>query len=274
MPPWASLPNLPLAVPAVIAGTALGLLLGERMRPLRPPTQSKPRRLAIALGFALTAGAIMALTYAPVVSAAADFATSRDVGLLRWARVPRALRPGLAFILLDYSLWGWHWLNHRVPLLWRFHAAHHADLDMDVLTAWRFHFGEMLASVPFRAAQVVLIGVELRPLLLWEATILVCAQFHHANVRLPASFERVLRHVAITPRLHGSHHSIEPREVSSNFGTILSVWDRLHGLHRWTVGPTPTIGLPQIRDPRALTLVRALMLPFSRTSLPVPRAPS
>ncbi len=131
-------------------------------------------------------------------------------------------RSALAVILLDYTLWIWHWLNHRVPLLWRFHAAHHADLDVDASTAFRFHIGELLLSVPFRALQVAFIGVEVPVLLFWEALLLVATEFHHSNLRPQLSFERWLRLGIVTPRMHGIHHSIAPTEVNSNFGTPLA----------------------------------------------------
>jgi sterol desaturase/sphingolipid hydroxylase (fatty acid hydroxylase superfamily) len=163
---------------------------------------------------------------------------------------------------------------HRVPMLWRFHAAHHADLDLDVLTAWRFHFGELLASVIFRAATAVVLGVDLVPLVLWEMATLGFTQFHHSNVRLPVRLEQALRLVLVTPRIHGIHHSIDAADVSSNFGTILSIWDRLHGLHRWRLEPVRPIGLPQLRDPDEVTLLRSLALPMSRIRLPPPEVTS
>ena len=261
---------MPLAA-AALGVVVLVLSVAERARPLRKATQSRGRRLFINACFAATAGLALTAAYGPVVFHAVSFAERHGLGLLRWARVPTALRAPLAFVLLDYTLWAWHRLNHRVPLLWRFHAAHHADLDLDVTTGLRFHFGEQLASVPYRAAQAVLLGVDLAPLLAWEATTLLFVLFHHSNLRLPLAFERALRLVFITPRLHGVHHSIEREDVTSNFGIILSLWDRAHRTHRWTSDrATTAIGLPQIRDPRALTAAKALLLPMSRAPLPLP----
>jgi sterol desaturase/sphingolipid hydroxylase (fatty acid hydroxylase superfamily) len=259
-----------MASGTVAAGFFLALLAGEYARPLRTPTQSKARRVAISLAFATTGAAATALAYPPVVLSALRMGEHYRIGLLRWAHSPPALSALLAFVLLDYSLWIWHRLTHRVPLLWRFHAAHHADLDLDVLTAWRFHFGELLASVPFRGATVIAVGVDLGPLLFWEFAVLVCVQFHHSNVRLSARLEQVLRWVLVTPRLHGIHHSVETDDLTSNFGTILSVWDRLHRMHRWRIEPLRPVGLRQFRDARDVTLLRSLGLPMSRAPLPPP----
>jgi sterol desaturase/sphingolipid hydroxylase (fatty acid hydroxylase superfamily) len=263
----------PLVVATVATSAFLVLLVAEHAWPLRSATQPWAKRVAITVGFAASAGLVVGLAYPAIVFRATELASNRGLGLLRWAHVPLLLRPVVSFVLLDYSLWLWHWMNHRVPLLWRFHATHHLDLDLDVMTAWRFHFGEMLASVSFRAAQVVVFGVDVSALVLWELTTLVCIQFHHSNVRLPASFERILRLFLITPRLHGIHHSTEPRDVSSNFGTILSVWDGLHRVHRWATEAPPAIGLAEIRESRAVSLLRALALPFSRATLRPPRVP-
>jgi sterol desaturase/sphingolipid hydroxylase (fatty acid hydroxylase superfamily) len=271
-----AMPPLPVSVLIVVAAFAasafLALLASERVAPLRTPTQSKGRRLVIALAFALTGAAAMALAYPPVVFAAVEFAKRHRIGVLRWARVPPALAAPLSFVALDYSLWVWHRLAHRAPLLWRFHAAHHADLDLDTLTAWRFHFGELFASVFFRAATAVFLGVDTAPLVLWEMATLVFIQFHHSNVRLPERFERTLRLVLVTPRIHGIHHSTDAGDVSSNFGTIFSIWDRLHGLHRWRLEPVRPIGLAQLRDAGDVTLLRSLGLPISRIRLPPPEA--
>ena len=105
-------------------------------------------------------------------------------------------------IMMDYTLYCWHVLIHRVPALWRFHAVHHVDLDMDASTALRFHFGEMAMSVPYRAAQVAMIGVSPRALSIWQALLFLSVMFHHSNVRLPRSFERWLVRFIVTPRMH------------------------------------------------------------------------
>ena len=183
-----------------------------------------------------------------------------------WGRVRGnpALATVLAVLLLDYTLWQWHWLNHHVGFLWRFHAAHHADLDLDASTALRFHPGELLLSVPFRAVQVIVLGVSAGPLVLWETLVLAFILFHHSNLRLPARLEKILGLLVITPRVHGIHHSRRPSELHRNFGTLTSVWDRLHGL-RVTDVPQDTIeiGLPA-QPTHQLGFGETLAVPFHR----------
>ncbi len=259
-----------LLSPIVAVTALLVLFAAERARPLRPPSP-RSRRLLTTLAFVATAGLVTVTTYPALVIPATEYGRTHGLGVLRWVGVPAFLRPAVAFVLLDYTLWVWHWANHRIPLLWRFHAAHHADLELDVLTAWRFHFGEMLASAPFRAAQGLLLGVDLSVLLAWEVVMQLFAQVHHSNVRLPARLEGLVRRLVVTPRLHTIHHSILTEDVSSNFGTIFSVWDSLHRTHRWRMAPPPALGLPQVREPARLTPLRALALPFSGLDLSPPR---
>ena len=256
---------------ALGAAAFLVLIAAERRRPLRRVTQSKWRRVAVNIAFAAVGGIPLALAYGPIVIGTAEQARRAGFGLVRWVRLPAAAQALLSFVLLDYTLWIWHLLNHRVPLLWRFHAAHHVDLDLDASTALRFHAGELVLSVPFRALQVALIGVDVPILLAWETVLLVATEFHHSNVRLPLRAERALRAVLVTPRMHGIHHSIVPGEVNSNFGTLLTAWDRLH---RTFVHGVPqgriVIGLAEYRDPERLGLLRSLALPFRSGLRPRP----
>lgn len=243
----------------------LALTVAERRWPLRRPTNPPNRRFAINVIVAALGFGALALVYGFVVPPVVRWAEARELGLLRWLAVPGWLAVPLAVVLLDYTLWHWHWLNHRVPLLWRFHAAHHADRDLDASTALRFHPGELVLSVPYRAAQIAVIGVALGPLLLWELLVVIGVQFHHSNLRLPARMDRVLGWLIITPRIHGIHHSRRPRELHSNFGTLLSIWDRLHRLRVQDVAQEAiVIGLPDQREDRPLGAGASLALPFRR----------
>lgn len=221
------------------------------------------------LVFTAVAGLAVGALYGPIVFRASRLAEAHHAGLLHVLGVQGPLRVILAIVGLDYTLWFWHWLNHKVPLLWRFHAAHHADLDLDASTALRFHPGELVVSVGFRALQVAALGVAIPDLLLWEGLLLVSIEFHHSNVRLPERFERGLRNVLMSPRLHGIHHSTVGNEADTNFGTILTIWDRLHRTWRVDVPQEEiVIGIPQVQ-PERLGLLASLAVPFRR-ELPRP----
>ena len=258
------------ALPAWLSGVlvvgAFGVLVVlERRRPLRRQTQNQGRRDLRNLAIAGIAGASVGLAQKPVIGPLARLVERRRWGLVNLVGLPEPARTLLAVVLMDYTLYFWHWLTHKNPFLWRFHQAHHADLDLSATTATRFHFGEMLLSVPWRAAQVLVIGVSPRALSIWQTATTVQILFHHANLRLPVRFERWLARIVVTPRMHGIHHSIVKRETDSNWSTIFSVFDRLHGTMRLNVPQDQiTIGVPAYRDERDLTFANTLALPFRR----------
>jgi sterol desaturase/sphingolipid hydroxylase (fatty acid hydroxylase superfamily) len=249
--------------PAVVAATFLPLLAFELLRPLRPEVEPKMRRLArnavvAALGFG-----VLAVVQTPALRPLWRWMEERHVGLLHQVELPRAVEVVLAVILLDYTLWHWHWLNHRVPFLWRFHLVHHVDRDLDASTALRFHFGEMALSVPYRMLQIAVIGADAWSLGLWQALLLPSILFHHSNVRLPVGFERALVRLIVTPRMHGIHHSAYENETNSNWSSLLSAWDYLHGTVLLGVPQRAIdIGVPAYRDPEEVTLGRVVSLPF------------
>lgn len=171
----------------------------------------------------------------------------------------------IAFILLDYGIYWWHIILHRMPLLWRFHLVHHTDLDMDVTTAFRFHFGEMIGSLFFRGAVVLLIGASPLIVLIYEITFEAAIQFHHSNTKLPVRFERWLNRLIVTPRMHGIHHSVMKDETDSNYATIFSLWDRLHRTVSLDIYKDDiTIGVPAYQNENELTVKHLLKLPFTK----------
>ena len=187
----------------------------------------------------------------------------------RWGLVQRlplsaGARDALAVLLMDYTIYLWHVGTHRIPFLWRFHLVHHLDLDMDSSTALRFHAADMALSTPYRAAQVLLIGVSPRALEIWQRWFFASVLFHHSNLRLPPRLERALALVLTTPEMHGIHHSAERDRTDSNWSSGLSVWDRLHGTFRLDAVPAPEIGVPAYRDPTDIALGAAVALPFVR----------
>jgi sterol desaturase/sphingolipid hydroxylase (fatty acid hydroxylase superfamily) len=246
-----------------VLGGIAALLWLERKRPLRHPVEPGLHRIArnVAIG-AVTAATVSAVER-PIVSAVARIAEDRGWGVVARLSLPPALRTAAAVVLMDYTLYWWHVVLHRVPALWRPHEPHHVDLDLDTSTGIRFHFTEFLASVPWRCAQIALIGVSPRALRVWQQLTLAEGLFHHSNVRLPRAVERILSRVVVTPRIHGIHHSVQRDERDSNFSSGLSIWDRLHGTVRPGVQRDEvTIGMPEFRKPDDVTLVKTLALPF------------
>jgi len=247
-----------------IAGAFCALAWLERRRPLRHRmAESKFRREVRNLSVAAVGAGALLLMERPAILPLTQFVETHDWGLLKQLRLPRWTELAVAVILLDYTLYVWHYLTHRVPLLWRFHVAHHVDLDLDTSTALRFHFGELALSVPWRAAQVVIIGVSPMAYVIWQTLVFPSILFHHSNVELPISLERWLNRLIVTPRMHGIHHSIIEEETNSNWSSGLTVWDRLHGTLKLNVPQDQiTIGIPAYRDPAEVGLTDVLALPF------------
>jgi len=253
-------------LPAVVAVAAfLGILVLESLIPLRRTVEPKGRRVVRNLAVAASAAIVAELLRVPLLIPVVSWTADRKIGLLHLVEMPSTVRIVLAFLLLDYTLWWWHWLSHRVPVLWRFHLVHHVDRDLDASTALRFHFGEHTLSVFFRIAQVVLIGAPPAALVIWQAVLFVSIFFHHSNLRLPVRMEAVLVRLIVTPRMHGIHHSDHREESNSNWSSILSAWDWLHGTMLLGVPQREVvIGVPAYQDPREVTIARLLSLPFRR----------
>jgi sterol desaturase/sphingolipid hydroxylase (fatty acid hydroxylase superfamily) len=250
----------------LVLGAFAVLVVAEARRPLRrPEAEPKPRRDLRNLAVAALSAATLRALEKPVVEPLSRAVERRRRGLLQWLAPPRWLELPLAVALMDYTLYLWHALTHRVPFLWRLHAVHHVDLDLSATTALRFHFAEMAVSVPYRAAQVALLGVGPRALSVWQTFLFASILFHHSNLRLPLGLERRLVPFLVTPRMHGIHHSIVEEEANSNWSSGFTLWDRLHGTLRLDVPQDRvTVGLPAYRDPDEVTLAKILAMPFAR----------
>jgi sterol desaturase/sphingolipid hydroxylase (fatty acid hydroxylase superfamily) len=249
---------------SLVVGAAGLLVWFERRRPLRRAVESKSTREARNLAVAAAGAVALSVTEKPLAEALTSLVERKRWGLLKVIRLPEWIEAALAVMLLDYTLYLWHVLTHRVPFLWRFHLVHHVDLDLDASTALRFHFAELVISVPFRAAQILLIGVSPLAFSVWQTFLMLSILFHHSNVRLPAELERRLNRLVVTPRMHGIHHSDVKEETDSNWSSGLIVWDWLHGTLRLDVPQDEiTIGVPAYRDPREVGLAEILKMPFA-----------
>jgi sterol desaturase/sphingolipid hydroxylase (fatty acid hydroxylase superfamily) len=256
--------KVPSWISASLFVGAAGLLwFLERRRPLRKAVEPTVERTGRNLAVAGLAGLSLQLIERPIIQPLTALVQKRGWGLLKRMRLPAWLEVVLALVLMDYTLYLWHVLMHRVPALWRFHLPHHVDLDLDASTALRFHAGELVISTGWRAVQVTLIGVSPLSLSVWQTFVLLSILFHHSNVRLPLEIERRVNRIFVTPRMHGIHHSIVKEETNSNWSSGLTVWDWLHGTLRLDVPQDQiTIGVPAYRNPEEIKLPQILEMPF------------
>jgi sterol desaturase/sphingolipid hydroxylase (fatty acid hydroxylase superfamily) len=256
--------KVPGWISASLFAGAVGLLwFLERRRPLRKAVESTVERTGRNVAVAGLAALSLQLVERPIIQPLTALVQKRGWGLLKRVRLPAWLEVVLAVVLMDYTLYLWHVLMHRVPVLWRFHLPHHVDLDLDASTALRFHSGELAISTGWRALQVTLIGVSPLSLSVWQTFVMLSILFHHSNVRLPLEVERRVNRIFVTPRMHGIHHSIVKEETNSNWSSGLTVWDWLHGTLRLDVSQDQiTIGVPAYRNPEEVKLPQILEMPF------------
>ena len=249
---------------AAFFGIFTAVAIWESLSPRRQLTTSKTRRwvsniIITFLGTAIVRGAF------PVL--AASFAANEsNLGILNQVSLPFPLKVFTGILAFDFLIYFQHVIFHTVPVLWRLHMMHHADLDIDVTTGLRFHPIEVLLSMGIKIGAVILIGPPVLAVILFEILLNGTSMFNHGNIRIPAEIDRILRFFVVTPDMHRVHHSVVIRETNSNFGFNFPLWDRLFRTYR----PQPAaghdkmvIGLSQFRDQKLLTLPRLLMLPFT-----------
>jgi len=252
----------------LLAVLATTYVIMETLRPLRQHKAPRRQRWKTNAGVALVGLTGLKLALLPGLVVCAKASQKHNIGLLHHVKCPTWLKLMLSFLLLDYGNYAWHVLNHRYSFLWRLHQVHHLDVDLDVTTAWRFHLGEILASVISRGGVVTVTGVKPAHVLQYELFYEAATAFHHSNWRLPFRLEKILTRILVTPRMHGIHHSICEKESNSNFAVIFSIWDRLHQSMCLNVPQQSIIvGHPAYLDAQEQTVAFLLALPFSPTRL-------
>ena len=202
----------------------------------------------------------------PVVAiAAASYAAENGIGLFNWTSLPGWLEFLLALVIFDLAIYAQHVISHKIPLLWALHKVHHADRDIDVTTAVRFHPVEIILSMLYKSALVLLLGPSVLAVFVFALLLNLFAMFNHANLRLPLSVDGVLRLFVVTPDMHRVHHSTVKTETDSNFGFSIALWDRLFGTY--TAQPAAghddvLIGLDEYQSDHPNELWWSLTLPF------------
>jgi len=241
------------------------LALWEILAPRRPLIAGRRARWPSNLVVLVVDSLLVRLLIPTAAVGAALFAAGHGYGLFNLAGLRLSVASLLGFLALDLIIYLQHVVFHKVPVLWRLHRMHHADLDIDATTGVRFHPFEILISLVIKIAVVIALGIPAVAVVLFEVVLNATSMFNHANAAMPLWLDRVLRLIVVTPDMHRVHHSILRQETDSNFGFNLPWWDRLFGTYR----PQPaaghdgmTIGLPIFRDPHELRLDRLLTQPF------------
>ena len=253
----------------------------EFVWPRRKLIASKGRRWFTNISISVTAGVLirlMAMAVVPIAAVTAAFyAQDHEIGLLNQVSWPAWVKIVVSLVALDLAIWAQHLASHKIPILWRLHKVHHADRDIDVTTAVRFHPVEIALSMLWKIVVVVPLGASPLAVFLFEVILNGCAMFNHANVALPRWADGILRLVVVTPDMHRVHHSVLRREHDSNYGFNLSLWDRL--FRTYTAQPQGghlgmTIGLTPYQSEGPTKLGWSLILPFRRSPSPGPEPDS
>lgn len=259
------MPNTLLVTAILLTGMFLLFLRLEGRTPLRSRTHALLPRLLLNLVVASLAFLTAALVIRPIVTSLLDRAGADSFGVLRIVPLSPVVQFAIGFLLMDLSFYYWHVANHRLPFLWRFHNVHHFDPDLDVSTAVRFHFGEVALSAVFRVVQVTVIGPSGWTYVIYELAFQANTLFHHSNVKLPITLERVLNWVLVTPRMHGIHHSQVRDETNSNYSVVFSWWDRLHRSIGLDIPQSAiVIGVPGYSQPADNHFWNVCVVPFQR----------
>lgn len=245
----------------------LGLIaFWEFLAPRRVLIVAKWVRWSNNLALVVLNSFVLRLLFPAAAVGVAALSAQRQWGLLNYFELNNTLGIVLAIIILDFAIYLQHVMMHAVPLFWRLHRVHHADLDFDVTTGLRFHPIEIIVSMVLKFAVIAAIGAPVLAVVIFEILLNASSMFNHGNIRLPATLDRHLRRIIVTPDMHRVHHSIDEDETNSNFGFNLSLWDRLFGTYRdqpRAGHEAMTIGITTFRDRATCSLLPGLLaIPF------------
>lgn len=257
----------------VFLGVFVLLAIWEVLGPRRHQTAERGTRWSSNLGIVALDAVLVRLLFPITAVGFAISVEERGWGVFNLITLPHWLLIAASVILLDLVIYLQHVLFHAVPALWRLHRMHHADLAFDVTTGVRFHPIEIFLSMAIKLAAIAALGTPALAVLIFEVLLNATSMFNHSNIRIPATFDRVLRWLVVTPDMHRVHHSILPHETNSNFGFNAPWWDRLFGTYREMPAAgheNMTIGIEQFRNRRELKFFRMLMQPFCDDVGPYP----
>lgn len=242
------------------------MAIWEVIAPRRVLTVSKTIRWINNLGLVFFNTFVLRVLFPAAAVGVAVFAQNHGWGLLNYYELPAILAVVISVVAMDFIIYLQHVMVHAVPLLWRLHRVHHADLDYDVTTGARFHTLEIILSMLIKFATIIVLGLPIVAVILFEVILNALAMFNHGNVSLPNSLDKVLRWFLVTPDMHRIHHSVEDDETNSNFGFNFTWWDRLFGTYREQPRgghKGMTIGIHKFRDVKQTNWITGmLLLPF------------
>jgi sterol desaturase/sphingolipid hydroxylase (fatty acid hydroxylase superfamily) len=257
---------------AMLAGLLL-LFLWESLHPFyehfRGNLKDRGKHAVRNLIMGALNSALIAIIFVGLWFAASVWADDYRFGIMHWLQdsfnLPAWGHAVGAILLFDAWSYLWHRINHEIPFFWRFHRVHHSDPNMDVTTANRFHIGEIFFSSLFRIPLIVLFGIYLWELVLYETIMFAVVQFHHSNVNIPEKIDRLIRAIIVSPNMHRVHHSRWQPETDSNYSSLFSFWDRIAQTFRHNPNPkTIKLGLDEFDKEEDQTVKGMLRTPVDK----------
>ena len=247
-------------------GILLIMALWEFAAPRRRLTASKALRWINNIGIVFLDSFLVRIIFPAAAVGMAAFAQEHGWGLFNHFQVSYSLAVALSVVVMDFVIYLQHVIFHAIPIFWRIHRMHHADLDFDVTTGIRFHPFEIILSMLIKFGVVVVIGPPVLGVIIFEVLLNATSMFNHGNVRILRSLDRILRWIVVTPEMHRVHHSVAYYETNSNFGFNLPLWDRFLGTYRDQprMGHEGmTIGLWNFRDIKHCVMLPGMLaIPF------------
>lgn len=195
-----------------------------------------------------------------------DWCRQNQFGLVYWLNANVLATVIISFLVLDF-FGGWlvHIVQHKIYVLWRFHLVHHADNNVDVTTGLRHHPVESLMRGLFFFLGIFISGSPMYAVMIFQTLLVLSAAFTHANISLPRWIDLPLSYIFVSPNMHKVHHHWQQPYTDSNYGAVLSIWDRLLGTYKNLDAKKIRYGLdryyPNEKDEDFFTLMKK---PFGR----------
>lgn len=249
----------------ILAGGITFFWLLESAVPLFRFNYSKWKHAGTNIFFTVTT-VVVNFAFAYLLVQTSDWCIQQHFGLLQWISLPLWVQLIAGLLLLDlvgaYSI---HLIQHKVKWMWKFHMVHHADTHVDTTTANRHHPGESVFRAVFAIIAVFIVGSPIWLVMLYQSLSAVLSQFNHANIKMPAGLDGVLRVVIVTPNMHRIHHHYMRPETDSNYGNIFSFWDRIFGTYHFTNPANLHYGLDVLQGRKDESIIEQLKMPFDHS---------
>jgi len=240
------------------------MIVAENIKPYFEMQNKKVSHDSNNILFGIVNGLISHIFVATLIVCVVGWSKEQEFGIIRLGGMPPFVVTLGAFILFDFWMYWWHRANHTIMYLWRFHRMHHTDRYMDTTTAVRFHPGEIIISFLLRSIVIVLIGMEIQQLIVYEVILIMVITFHHSNIRIPEIWDKIIRTIIVSPNMHRVHHSDLMHETNSNYASVFSFWDRIFNSYKKrTDTKNIQYGLKQYSDEKWSQIWGMIIIPLN-----------